>query len=182
MTKLAVDMAISSEATAYGLAATSLRYFNVAGAHQAFGERHNPETHIIPLALSAADLGREFTIFGDDYPTPDGTCVRDYIHVRDLARAHLLALEHLQAGQHTIYNLGNGKGFSNKEVMRAVEKVTGKSLAVKTGPRREGDPAVLVASSEKAAKDLGWKPEIPELEDIIRDAWGFYQNQKATQQ
>lgn len=181
MSKLAIDMAISSECVAHELAATSLRYFNVAGAYKDCGERHDPETHIIPLALRAADTGSEFTIFGDDYPTPDGTCVRDYIHVRDLARAHVLALEHLQKGSHTVYNLGNGKGFSNREVGEAVQKVTGKELRIKMGPKREGDPAVLVASSELAGKVLGWKPEIPELEAIIEDAWQFYKTQ-ATQQ
>ena len=178
MTKLAVDMAIGSECTAHGLAAASLRYFNVAGAYRRYGERHDPETHIIPLALAAADRGREFTIFGDDYPTPDGTCIRDYIHVHDLARAHLLALDKLQASQHAIYNLGNGQGFSNREVVKAVEKVTGKQLAVKIGQRRAGDPAVLVASSERAKKELGWQPAKPALETIITDAWEFYQEQQ----
>jgi len=176
MTKLAVDMAISSECAAHGLAAASLRYFNVAGAYGRYGERHNPETHIIPVALAAAAAGREFTIFGDDYPTPDGTCVRDYIHVHDLARAHLLALDKLAASQHGIYNLGNGKGFSNREVIKAVESVTGKTLAVKTGPRRPGDPAVLVASSVKAEHDLGWQPKKPALKTMVADAWQFYQD------
>lgn len=174
MTKLAVDMAISSECAAYGLAATSLRYFNVAGAHGRYGERHHPETHIIPLALAAADNGKEFTIFGTDYPTPDGTCVRDYIHVRDLADAHLLALGKLSQGKHTIYNLGNGSGFSNKEVLSMVESVTGKKLNIKYSERREGDPATLVASSELAQRELGWKPEKQSLQAIIEDAWDFY--------
>lgn len=173
MTKLAVDMAISSECAAHGLAAASLRYFNVAGAYKTHGERHEPETHIIPLALAAADLGKPFTIFGTDYPTPDGTCIRDYIHVRDLARAHLLALDKLSGG-HAIYNLGNGQGFSNREVVKTVEAVTGKSLDVKTGPRRPGDPAILVASSQLAKKELGWIPEKPELKTIVGDAWEFY--------
>jgi UDP-glucose 4-epimerase len=176
MTKLAVDMAIASECTAHGLAATSLRYFNVAGAYGRYGERHQPETHIIPVALAVADQGSEFTIFGDDYPTPDGTCVRDYIHVYDLARAHLLALDKLKASQHTIYNLGNGQGFSNREVIKAIESVTGKKLAVKIGPRRTGDPAVLVASSQLAEQELGWKPEKPALETMVADAWKFYQD------
>ena len=175
MTKLAADMAIASESTAHGLAAASLRYFNVAGAYGRYGERHHPETHIIPVALAAADTGQPFTIFGDDYPTPDGTCVRDYIHVHDLARAHLLALDKLQPAKHAVYNLGNGQGFSNKAVVQAVETVTGKKLSIKVGKRRAGDPAVLVASSALAGKELGWKPAKPDLETIIADAWRFYQ-------
>jgi UDP-glucose 4-epimerase len=179
MTKLAVDMAISSECVAHGLAATSLRYFNVAGAYKNYGERHRIETHIIPLALKASIDEREFTVFGEDYSTPDGTCIRDYIHVRDLARAHLLALQKLEEGRHTIYNLGNGNGFSNRDVIKVVEQVTGKQLMVKTGARREGDPAVLVASSSLAKDELGWEPEKPELKTMVEDAWRFYQ---ATQQ
>lgn len=178
MTKLAVDMAIASECLAHGLAATSLRYFNVAGAHGSQGERHNPETHIIPLALKAADEGREFTVFGTDYPTSDGTCVRDYIHVRDLAHAHLLALESVKPGNHAIYNLGNGKGFSNKEVLETVQSVTGKKIDIQYGERRNGDPAILIASSELAGKELGWRPEKPNLRDIVQDAWNFYRNIK----
>ena len=175
MTKLAVDMAITSEAIAHGLAATSLRYFNVAGAQGACGERHAPETHIIPLLLQFAAGERDaFTLYGDDYPTKDGTNVRDYIHVADLARAHVLALDHLEAGKHTIYNLGNGNGFSNKQVVQAVEKAIGKELPVQTGPRREGDPAVLVASSKRAHAVLGWAPE-KTLEEMVADAWEFYQ-------
>jgi UDP-glucose 4-epimerase len=173
MTKLAVDMAITSECWAHGLAATSLRYFNVAGAYGDCGERHAVETHIIPLALHAAAHGKPFYLFGDDYPTEDGTCVRDYIHVADLARAHLLALEHLQAGTHSVYNLGNGQGFSNRQVVQAVEKVTGRELTIEMKPRREGDPAILVASSEKAQKELGWVPQRPKLDTIISDAWEF---------
>jgi UDP-glucose 4-epimerase len=175
MTKLAVDMAISSETVAHGLAATSLRYFNVAGAYGQYGEGHMPETHIIPLALAAASGGqKEFKLFGDDYPTPDGTCIRDYIHVYDLASAHLLALDKLKAGEHSIYNLGNGKGFSNREVIKAVESVTKKKLAIKIEPRRPGDPAILVASSKLAQQKLGWKPEKPGIETIVGDAWDFY--------
>jgi UDP-glucose 4-epimerase len=179
MTKLAVDMAITSECQAHGLAAASLRYFNVAGAYGKCGERHDPETHIIPLALAAANGERDgFTIYGDDYPTEDGTCVRDYIHVADLARAHLLALDHLAAGEHGIFNLGNGNGFSNREVIAAVERVTGKTMPVTVGPRREGDPAVLIASSARARDVLGWEPQKPELEAIIADAWDFYQSNR----
>jgi len=177
MTKLAVDMAITSECLAHDMAATSLRYFNVAGAYGACGERHEPETHIIPLALDVAAGKRDtFMIYGDDYATEDGTCVRDYIHVADLARAHLLALDHLARGEHTIYNLGNGNGFSNKEVIAAVEQVTGKTLPVEIGPRREGDPAVLIATSKKAQEQLGWVPEKPQLTDIIADAWEYYRS------
>lgn len=174
MTKLAVDMAITSEAIAHGLAATSLRYFNVAGAYGKCGERHRKETHIIPLALAAAQQGQPFYLFGDDYPTEDGTCVRDYIHVTDLAGAHLLALENLTPGKHTIYNLGNGKGFSNKQVIAAVEKTVGKPITILQKPRREGDPAILIASSEKAKQELGWIPQKPSLEEIVGDAWEFY--------
>jgi UDP-glucose 4-epimerase len=175
MTKLAVDMAIASECVAHGLAATSLRYFNVAGASGTCGEQHNPETHIIPLALAAAANQTPFRLFGEDYPTDDGTCVRDYIHVADLARAHLLALGAVRPGKHSIYNLGNGKGFSNREVISAVEEVTGKKLTVEVYARREGDPAILVASSEKARRELGWRPEKPSLHEIIGDAWRFHQ-------
>jgi UDP-glucose 4-epimerase len=175
MTKLAVDMAITSECVGHDLAATSLRYFNVAGAYGDCGERHVPETHIIPLLLEVAAGKRgAFTLYGGDYPTEDGTNVRDYIHVADLARAHMLALEHLEAGKHTIYNLGNGNGFSNKQVVEAVETVVGKKLPVTTGPRREGDPATLVASSQKAHDVLGWKPE-KSLDEMVSDAWKFYQ-------
>jgi UDP-glucose 4-epimerase len=176
MTKLAVDMAITSECVAYDLAATSLRYFNVAGAYQDCGERHEPETHIIPLLLQVASGKRDsFTLYGDDYPTADGTNVRDYIHVADLARAHILALDHLEAGKHAIYNLGNGNGFSNKQVVEAVEHVVGHKLPVTAGPRREGDPAVLVASSQRAHDILGWTPS-KSLEDMVTDAWAFYQS------
>ncbi|HKX23730.1 MAG TPA: UDP-glucose 4-epimerase GalE [Candidatus Saccharimonadales bacterium] len=175
MTKLAVDMAITSESLAYGLAATSLRYFNVAGAYGNCGERHAPETHIIPLLLEvAAGKRKAFTLYGDDYPTEDGTNVRDYIHVEDLARAHVLALDHLEGGKHTIYNLGNGNGFSNKQVVEAVEKVVGHKLPVAAGPRREGDPSTLVASSQRAQDVLGWTPS-KSLEQMVADAWAFYQ-------
>lgn len=176
MTKLAMDMAITSEAWAHGLAATSVRFFNVAGAYGQYGERHPAETHIIPLVFEAITGKRDqFTIFGDDYPTPDGTCVRDYIHVADLARAMILALDKLQPGTHSIYNLANGAGFSNKQVIEAVQKVTGKTVPLAMGPRREGDPATLVASSQKAATELGWTPQRPDLHDMIADAWAFYQ-------
>ncbi|GIF97306.1 UDP-glucose 4-epimerase GalE [Catellatospora citrea] len=181
-TKLAVDMAIASEAHAHDLAAVSLRYFNVAGAlvlpdGSMIGERHDPETHLIPIALQVAAGQREkLAIFGDDYPTPDGTCIRDYIHVGDLAQAHLLALEAARPGEHRIYNLGNGTGFSCKEVVDAVREVTGHPLPVEMAPRRPGDPAELVASSAKARAELGWTPAKPDLRDIVADAWTFFRS------
>ncbi|GAA1421093.1 UDP-glucose 4-epimerase GalE [Catellatospora coxensis] len=181
-TKLAVDMAIASEAHAHELAAVSLRYFNVAGAlvlpdGSMIGERHDPETHLIPIALQVAAGQREkLAIFGDDYPTPDGTCIRDYIHVGDLAQAHLLALEAARPGEHRVYNLGNGTGFSCKEVVDAVREVTGHPLPVEMAPRRPGDPAELVASSARARAELGWTPAKPDLRDIVADAWTFFQS------
>jgi len=176
MTKLAMDMAITSECIAHSMAATSLRFFNVAGAYKDAGERHKNETHIIPIAFDVlAGKRKDFTLYGNDYPTPDGTCIRDYIHVADLAKAARLALDTLEPGKHAIYNLGNGKGFSNQQVIEAIERVTNKKLSVVMGRRREGDPAVLVASSEKAKVELGWEPDTPELDQIINDAWQFYQ-------
>ncbi|WP_205324059.1 UDP-glucose 4-epimerase GalE [Glycomyces sp. YM15] len=181
-TKLSSDMAIASEVIAYGLAAVSLRYFNVVGAYQDrsgtwHGENHDPETHIIPIAFDAASGKREsFGLFGDDYPTPDGTCIRDYIHVADLADAHLLALQAAEAGEHKIYNLGNGNGFSNKEVVATVKRVTGTDFPVEIGPRRPGDPAELVASSERAKTELGWKPSRDSLDRMVADAWKYYQH------
>jgi UDP-glucose 4-epimerase len=170
--KLAVDHMLTSYAVAHGFAAVSLRYFNVAGAAYGFGERHATETHIIPLALQVAAGQREsLTIYGDDYPTPDGTCIRDYVHVGDLADAHLLALPAPEPGEHRIYNLGNGMGFSVQEVVDAVREVTGHPVPVQVGPRRAGDPAQLVASSDRIRADLGWTPEHTELTGIVRDAW-----------
>jgi UDP-glucose 4-epimerase len=175
MTKLAVDMMIANECLAYGLAATSLRYFNVAGAYKNLGERHPNESHIIPLVFDTLSGKRDiFTLFGNDYNTKDGTCIRDYIHVADLAEAHLLALDHLKSGQHNIYNLGNGNGFSNLEVIYTTEKVTGKKISLVVRPRREGDPEVLIASSQLAKNKLGWAPKRIKLETIIEDAWNFY--------
>ena len=177
MTKLAIDMAITSECHAHGLDATSLRFFNVAGAYHGYGENHPNETHIIPLILDVvAGKRSEFSLFGDDYPTKDGTCVRDYIHVYDLAKAIELSLATNQPGNHRIYNLANGKGFSNREVIAAVEGVTGKTVPVKAMPRREGDPATLIASSQKALDDLGWQPERPDLYAMISDAWDYYKS------
>jgi UDP-glucose 4-epimerase len=172
--KLAIDHAITSFARAHGLAAVSLRYFNVAGAYNAFGERHTTETHLIPLVLQVATGDREhISIYGDDYPTPDRTAVRDYIHVVDLADAHQLALSHAKPGEHRIYNLGSGTGFSVLEVVEACRKVTGHPIPAVVAPRRAGDPSVLVASSAKAGQELGWKPERTDLEGIVSDAWEF---------
>ncbi|MFC3380922.1 UDP-glucose 4-epimerase GalE [Couchioplanes azureus] len=184
-TKLTFDFALTSEAFAHGLAAVSLRYFNVAGAliradGTAIGERHDPETHLIPIALQAAAGKRDkLQLFGDDYPTIDGTCVRDYIHVADLARAHLLALDAATGGEHKIYNLGNGNGFSNRQVVEVARDVTGAALDVEVAPRRDGDPATLVASSERARDELGWVPEKATLQDMIGDAWEFYRTHVA---
>ncbi|GFH37244.1 UDP-glucose 4-epimerase GalE [Streptomyces pacificus] len=172
--KLAVDHMISGECTAHGLAAASLRYFNVAGAHGDCGERHDPESHLIPLVLQVALGTREtISVFGDDYPTPDGTCVRDYIHVADLAEAHLLAMDAITPGEHLICNLGNGNGFSVREVVETVREVTGHPVPERAAARRAGDPAVLVASSEVARKRLGWTPSRPDLAGIVADAWDF---------
>ncbi|MGW3244309.1 UDP-glucose 4-epimerase GalE [Streptomyces sp. NPDC001070] len=175
--KLAVDHMITSEAVAHGLAAVSLRYFNVAGAYGAFGERHDPESHLIPLVLQVAQGRREaISVFGDDYPTPDGTCVRDYIHVADLAEAHLLAVDAPAPGEHLICNLGNGNGFSVREVIETVRQVTGHPVPEVVTARRGGDPAVLVASAERAKERLGWRPSRTDLAEIVRDAWNFAQD------
>jgi UDP-glucose 4-epimerase len=171
--KLAVDRLIGAVCEARGLAGTSLRYFNVAGASGRFGEDHHPETHLIPLVLKAASEGSSVKIFGTDYATRDGTAVRDYIHVEDLGRAHLLALEAAGPGEHSVYNLGNGSGFSVREVVEAARRVTGKSIDAIEAPRRAGDPPVLVASSEKIQAQLGWRPEKPDLETMISDAWSW---------
>lgn len=203
--KLAVDHLIGGEAAAHGLAAVSLRYFNVAGAYGDCGERHDPESHLIPLVLQVAQGRREtISVYGDDYPTPDGTCVRDYIHVADLAEAHLRALEatlgtapaaseaarpapdgaapegealdarpHVRPGEHLICNLGNGNGFSVREVIDTARKVTGHPIPEILVERRPGDPAVLVASARTAADRLGWRPTRADLAGIIADAWEF---------
>ena len=173
-TKLAIDHAITSYAAAHGLAATSLRYFNVAGAYAGLGERHATETHLIPLVLQVASGKREeILVFGDDWPTPDGTCIRDYIHVRDLADAHVLALQTAQPGSHRIYNLGNGTGFSVREVIACCARVVGSPIAARDVERRAGDPAVLIASGEKAVTELGWQPKHTSLDEIVADAWEF---------
>ncbi|MDI3421828.1 UDP-glucose 4-epimerase GalE [Streptomyces luteolus] len=174
--KLAVDHMITGECAAHGLAAVSLRYFNVAGAYGEFGERHDPESHLIPLVLQVAQGRREaISVFGDDYPTPDGTCVRDYIHVADLAEAHLLAVTAATPGEHLICNLGNGNGFSVREVVETVRQVTGHPIPEVMAPRRGGDPAVLVASASAAREKLGWNPSRADLAGIVADAWAFAQ-------
>ncbi|MCX4964192.1 UDP-glucose 4-epimerase GalE [Streptomyces sp. NBC_00654] len=179
--KLAVDHMITGEAVAHGLAAVSLRYFNVAGAYGGYGERHAPETHLIPLVLQVALGQREsISVYGEDYPTPDGTCVRDYIHVADLAEAHLLALDAAVSGEHLICNLGNGNGFSVREVVETVRQVTGHPVPETAAPRRAGDPAVLVASADTARKRLGWQPSRSGLAGIIADAWAFARREEPT--
>ncbi|MEV1061734.1 UDP-glucose 4-epimerase GalE [Streptomyces sp. NPDC050263] len=175
--KLAVDHMITGEAAAHGLGAVSLRYFNVAGAYGEQGERHDPESHLIPLVLQVAQGRREaVSVFGDDYPTPDGTCIRDYIHVADLAEAHLLAVAAAQPGEHLICNLGNGNGFSVREVVETVRQVTGHPIPEVAAPRRGGDPAVLVASAATARERLGWNPSRADLAGIVADAWEFAQH------
>jgi UDP-glucose 4-epimerase len=171
--KLAVDMAIAGWASAYGLAAVSLRYFNVGGAYGRLGERHDPETHLIPNVLQVAAGRRDAVqIFGTDYDTRDGTCVRDYLHVVDLGQAHLLALEGAPAGEHRVYNLGTGTGYTVREVVEACRRVTGSPMPTVDRPRRPGDPPALVASSERIAAELGWKPAF-DLDRIVADAWAF---------
>ena len=176
--KLAVDTALAEHARMHGIGAVSLRYFNVAGAHPGpaggwLGERHAVETHLVPNILAVARRGTgQVSIFGDDYPTPDGTCVRDYIHVTDLATAHLLALAACAPGEHKVYNLGSGSGFSNLEVLAACREVTGREIGCAMAPRRPGDPAVLVASSRRITAELGWRPERGLLE-MAADAWAF---------
>ncbi|MEU1994874.1 UDP-glucose 4-epimerase GalE [Nocardia gamkensis] len=175
--KLAIDHVITSYAVAHGLAATSLRYFNVAGAYGGLGENRVVETHLIPLVLQvAAGHRKAISVFGTDWPTPDGTAVRDYIHIRDLAQAHLLALATAEAGTHRIYNLGSGTGFSVREVISACERVTGLPITAQDAPRRPGDPATLIASSERAITELGWRPEHNDLDEIVTDAWAFLQS------
>jgi UDP-glucose 4-epimerase len=176
-TKLAIEHALADYAHAYQWGYAALRYFNASGASAdgTIGEDHDPETHLIPLVILAA-MGRRphIEVFGTDYPTPDGTCVRDYIHVDDLAEAHLLALEKLQPGRGMGYNLGIGRGYSVREVIRTVEEVTGKKVPVKEGPRRPGDPPVLVASSVKIQQELGWKPRYTDLRQIVETAWRWH--------
>lgn len=175
--KRAFEEILGWHARAHGLSTIVLRYFNVAGAWSdgSIGEAHDPETHVIPRILDSIAAGRtSFEVFGDDYPTPDGTCVRDYIHVMDLADAHRLALEHVAAGRKGgVFNLGNGRGYSNLEVVRTCGSVTGEDIGVEIGPRRAGDPAILVASNELARDALGWIPKRGELSQMVADAWEF---------
>ena len=178
--KLLVEKILNWCDKAYGIKYTTLRYFNAAGAHinGKIGEDHSPETHLIPLILNVA-LGKrdEILILGDDYDTKDGSCIRDYIHVSDLASAHSLALKRLMnGGESRIYNLGNGTGFSVKEMIDIARKVTGHEIPAKVAPRRAGDPAILIASSEKVMKELNWKPKFNSVETIIETAWNWHKN------
>lgn len=178
--KLLVEYVLRWFHQIHGLRYASLRYFNVAGAIPGYGESHEPESHLIPLVLDVA-LGRRASIkiFGSDYPTEDGTCIRDYIHVSDLTDAHLLALNALEKSGRLIYNIGNGQGFSVREVIDSVGRVTGKPISVEEQPRRPGDPAVLVASSEKIKRELGWNPQFVDLDQIVATAWEWHQKRYA---
>jgi UDP-glucose 4-epimerase len=174
--KLLVEKMLAWMYQVHGLTSASLRYFNVAGAAAGRGEAHEPESHLIPLVLDVA-LGRrsQIKIYGEDYPTPDGTCIRDYIHVEDLANAHLLALEALADGRQRVYNLGNGSGFSVRGVIEAARRVTGHPVPAEVVARRPGDPAILSASSEKIGRELGWKPRHTNIDGIIASAWVWQQ-------
>ena len=174
--KLLVEQMLSWMNRSHGFRYASLRYFNVAGALEGRGEAHEPESHLIPLILDVA-LGRRHSIkiFGTDYPTPDGSCIRDYVDVRDLARAHLLAFDALAHHDRLIYNLGNGRGFSVREVVESARRVTGHPIPVEEEPRRPGDPAVLIASYDKIGRELGWEPQYAKLDDIISSAWAWHQ-------
>ena len=177
-TKLSIEKLLKWNDQAYGVKSVCLRYFNAAGADPKgrIGEEHNPETHLIPIVLQVALKQREYLkVFGDDYNTEDGTCIRDYIHVMDLAQAHYLAMKRIRDLEESkIYNLGNGQGFSVKEVLETCRKVTGEYIEAKVSPRRTGDPAVLIASSDKAKQELGWKPQYTELETMVKHAWQWY--------
>jgi UDP-glucose 4-epimerase len=180
-TKLAFEHLLEDCDTAYALRSVCLRYFNAAGATELCGEHHHPETHLIPLVLAAAaGTSGPITVFGSDYPTRDGTCIRDYIHVSDLADAHLLALQHLlDGGESQKFNLGNGQGFTVNEVIAAAQRVTGKPVPRQAGPRRAGDPPTLIASSQKIQSQLGWKPRFTDLDAIIQSAWNWMQKHPA---
>jgi UDP-glucose 4-epimerase len=179
-TKLAIEKMMGWCERAYGLRFVSLRYFNAAGAHPDghIGEDHDPETHLIPIVLQVALGQREaLSIFGDDYPTDDGTCIRDYVHVMDLAQAHRLALEKLrETGKSGIYNLGSGTGFSVKQVVERAREITGHPIPTRVAPRRPGDPAVLIASSRKAREELGWRPQYEDLDTMITTAWAWHRS------
>ena len=180
-TKLAVERLLADVGHASGMTSSILRYFNAAGADRSgkIGERHQPETHLIPLVLQVATGEREsIMIFGDDYPTPDGTCLRDYVHVSDLTRAHLLALEHLLAGgANTTYNLGNSTGYSVRQIIDTAREITGHAIPAETVSRRAGDPAILIADSGKIRQELGWQPAYEDVGDIIRSAWDWHQQE-----
>jgi UDP-glucose 4-epimerase len=175
-TKLAIERALSWYSLAYGVKFAALRYFNAAGSTLSLGEDHRPESHLIPRVLDAAlDPSKKFIIYGEDYPTPDGTCLRDFVHVLDIARAHILALRQLGKMGSAVYNVGLGKGYSIREVVRTVEEVTRRKINVEAGPRRPGDPARLVASPEKISRELGWQPKNSELVKTVRSAWQWRQ-------
>ena len=178
--KLLAERMLAWFGRVHGLRYASLRYFNAAGSDGYSGERHNPETHLIPLVLqAAAEERKSLSIFGTDYPTPDGTCIRDYIHVSDLAQAHILALYALAEHDRLIYNLGNGRGFSVREVIEAARRATGRPIASVEAARRHGDPAVLIASSEKIRHELGWAPQHTDLDSIVASAWRWVQDHPA---
>jgi len=178
--KLLAERMLAWFGRVHGLRYASLRYFNAAGSDGCSGERHNPETHLIPLVLeAAAEQRKSLSIFGTDYPTPDGTCIRDYIHVSDLAQAHILALYALAEHDRLIYNLGNGRGFSVREVIEAARRATGRPIASVEAARRHGDPAVLIASSEKIRHELGWAPQHTDLDSIVASAWRWVQDHPA---
>ena len=177
--KLAVERVLPHIERAHGIRSIALRYFNAAGADPDgwIGEDHFPEEHLIPRALEAAERGAALTVFGSDYPTPDGTCVRDFVHVTDLAQAHMLALQHLEGGGGSgAYNLGNGQGISVRELIASVERVTGREVAVVAGPRRAGDPATLVASSARIMRELRWHPRLAAIDDIVSTAWRWHRD------
>jgi UDP-glucose 4-epimerase len=188
LSKLIFEQALESYRQAYGLRYVTFRYFNAAGAAPDCGEDHHPETHLIPLVLLEAlrlqggkppTAAKGLTVFGDDYPTPDGSCLRDYIHIRDLALAHVLALERLEDLPVSLFNLGNGRGFSVLEVIRKAAEITGTDIPYTIGPRRAGDPAALVASAERARRILGWEPQFPDLGEIMRSAWEWHRGYPA---
>jgi UDP-glucose 4-epimerase len=184
-TKVAVERLLADCDAAHGLRSVCLRYFNAAGADEsgAIGERHQPESHLIPLVLqTAGGLRKHIQVFGNDYPTPDGSCIRDYVHVTDLAQAHLLALEHLMAGGASgAFNVGNSKGYSVREVIETARRITGKPIPAVEGPRRAGDPAALVASSERIRDTLGWRPRYEDLETILATAWRWHRKEASGQ-
>ena len=172
--KLAFEKMLSWYRVSFGLRYICLRYFNACGATARFGESRQKETHLIPIAFEAALGHREYlSLFGTDYDTPDGTCTRDYVHVSDIAAAHVLALEHIDHIEARAYNLGNAQGYSNKEVIEKVREVTGKPVAVVDAPRRPGDPARLIADSSRIRQELGWSPEFPDLDSMVRTAWDW---------